>query len=647
MSYSGTLLLSRAETAELMEFEDYLAAVEDAFRLHAEGKVIETGLLHADAREGEYHIKSGGLYLERPFFAVKANGGFFRNPERGALPAIQGIIYLSDAATGYPLAILDSVEITRQRTAAATALAAKHLARSDSSVITVCGAGAQARQHLRTFARVFALSRVFVFSRNTATAGRFASEMAIEIGLPIEAATDLSAAARQSDIILTCTTSRRAFLESTMVPPGAFVGAVGADSPQKQELAPELLAGGKVVVDLREQCAQVGELHHAIDAGLMRADQIHAELGEIVTAKKPGRSHRDEVFIFDSTGTALQDVAAAARVYGKAIRAGKGTVFDFAAPAVQFAPTLTVRMRPLQEAIRPTTIIEAPRLSKHLGANIVIASETFQLTGSFKFRAAYNVAINVPHPHIIAASSGNFGQALAYACQLTGKQCTIVMPHNSAAVKVEAVRDYGATVDLINTREISRSARVHQLASESGEAYIASAYDDPLVIGGNSSLGDELLALGRQFDAILVPVGGGGLIGGVLQSFARANNSTKIFGAEPALANDAVRSLQRGELVTNEQEPQTIADGARTVSLGHHNWAIIRERVAGILEVSEDEIREGVRVLYNLANLKVEPTGSLAIGALLGHPEQFRGQAICCVVSGGNVDPAVYRDCLI
>jgi threonine dehydratase len=304
-------------------------------------------------------------------------------------------------------------------------------------------------------------------------------------------------------------------------------------------------------------------------------------------------------------------------------------------------------MRSLQEAVRPTTIIEAPRLSKRLGADVVIASETFQLTGSFKFRAAYNVAINVPHPRIIAASSGNFGQALAYACQLTGKRCTVVMPHNSAAVKVAAVRDYGATVDLINTHEISRSARVQQLARESGEAYIASAYDDPLVIAGNSSLGDELLTLGRGFDRIVVPVGGGGLLGGILQSFARAGNKTAIVGAEPALANDAARSIAQGELIVNEHEPQTIADGARTVSLGHHNWAIIRDHVSGILEVPEEQIREGVRQLFTLANLKVEPTGALTIGALLAQPEQFRGKAICCVVSGGNVDPGVYRECLI
>ena len=303
-------------------------------------------------------------------------------------------------------------------------------------------------------------------------------------------------------------------------------------------------------------------------------------------------------------------------------------------------------MRPHHEAIRPTTIIEAPRLSNRLGAQVVVASETFQWTGSFKFRAAYNVALNVPNEHIIGASSGNFGQALAYACQLTGKRCTVVMPDNSAQVKVEAVREYGATVDLINVREVSRSERVRQLAAESGDAYVASGYDDPLVIEGNASLGKELLALGRRLDAIIVPVGGGGLLGGIAQSVTPAASETKVFGAEPALANDAARSLREGCLIVNEQEPQTIADGARTVSLGQHNWAIIRKQVAGIVEVSEEQIREGVRLLYSLANLKVEPTGALAIGALLAAPDLFRDQQVCCVVSGGNVDAAVYRQCL-
>jgi threonine dehydratase len=299
--------------------------------------------------------------------------------------------------------------------------------------------------------------------------------------------------------------------------------------------------------------------------------------------------------------------------------------------------------RPLNEVIRPTTIIEAPRLAKRLAVNLTIASETFQFTGSFKFRAAYNLAAKVSQPKIITASSGNFGQAMAYACRLLGKSCTIVMPDTSAQVKVDGVREFGGTVDLIDVREISRAARVAMLASENPDAYVASAYDDPLVIEGNASLGAELAALSYNFDYIIAPVGGGGLTSGVIKGLRQAGSPTPVVGAEPLMANDAARSLRAGHIVANDAEPQTIADGARTVSLGQHNWAILEDGLEQVVEVPEANIRDAVRLLYGLANLKAEPTGALAIGALITKPDMFRDKRVCCVISGGNVDEAVYR----
>jgi threonine dehydratase len=299
--------------------------------------------------------------------------------------------------------------------------------------------------------------------------------------------------------------------------------------------------------------------------------------------------------------------------------------------------------RPLREVIRPTTIIQAPRLARRLGADLTIASETFQFTGSFKFRAAYNLAAKVRQQKIITASSGNFGQAMAYACRLLGKSCTVVMPATSAQVKVDAVREFGGAVDLIDVREISRASRVAALASENPDAYVASAYDDPLVIEGNASLGAELAAMTRDFDYIIAPVGGGGLTSGLINGLRAAGSSTPVVGAEPLLANDAARSLRAGHIVVNDAEPQTIADGARTVSVGQHNWAILADGLARIVEVPEENIRDAMRLLYGLANLKAEPTGALSIGALITEPETFRDRRVCCVISGGNVDAAVYR----
>ncbi len=305
---------------------------------------------------------------------------------------------------------------------------------------------------------------------------------------------------------------------------------------------------------------------------------------------------------------------------------------------------MTGNHQTLLEAIRPTTFIESAKLCNHFGLDITIATETFQHTGSFKFRAAYNLALNVEEDEILTASSGNFGQALAYACKLLGKKCTVVMPVTSAQVKIDAVRGYGATVDLVDTKKVGRNERVAQLAAEMPNAYFASAYDDKFVIEGNSTLGDELAS--RDFDVVITAVGGGGLVSGLITGFCRNGKPTQIFGAEPQLGNDASRSLQAGKIVANESEPMTIADGARTISLGNLNWPIIKDGIAGIIEVPDETTAEALRLYFGLANLKCEPTGALSLGALVEQPERFTGKSVCLVVSGGNVDRAVYTEIL-
>ncbi len=297
-------------------------------------------------------------------------------------------------------------------------------------------------------------------------------------------------------------------------------------------------------------------------------------------------------------------------------------------------------MRTLLEAIRPTTFIEPRKLREHLGLDLTIAAETFQQTGSFKFRAAYNLVLNVENDEIIAASSGNFGQALAYACKLVGKKCTVVMPDTSAAVKIDAVRGYGAAVDLVDTAKGGRDERVAELESQRPDAYFASAYDDNFVIEGNASLGDELSTGG--FDAVIVPVGGGGLISGIFNGLRRSGATAEVYGAEPLIGNDGAMSMRAGHLISHDTEPATIADGARTLALGKLNWEIIWVGVARIIEVPEAAIENAVRLYFSMANLKCEPTGALALGAVLTDKGRFEGLKVCLVVSGANVDPAVY-----
>ena len=296
----------------------------------------------------------------------------------------------------------------------------------------------------------------------------------------------------------------------------------------------------------------------------------------------------------------------------------------------------------IPDVVRPTTIIEAPRLAKRLGVDVFIASETFQRTGSFKFRAAYNVAASVPQNLLITASSGNFGQALACACSLLKKSCIVVMPTTSAQVKIDAVREFGGQVELVDVQDKSRAERIAELGQLHPEAYLASSYDDELVIQGNSSLGKELASLRTPPDILVAPVGGGGLISGLITGIETSSRRICVFGAEPLLANDAARSLKAGKIIRNDIEPATIADGARVLSLGQHNWKVIKNSLSTIVEVTESAITEAVRLLFGLANLKVEPTGALSIAAVMTSPELFRGHSVCCVVSGGNVDPSLY-----
>jgi alanine dehydrogenase len=330
MRHEGTLLLKRSDVAALLGIDECITAVERVFRLQGEGKTEPPGVLGVHARDGGFHIKAGLLELDRTYFAAKTNANFPQNVKRHGLPLIQGVIVLCDGENGYPLAVMDSIEITIQRTGAATAVAAKYLARADSKTATVCGCGNQGRISLRALARVLPVERVFAYDADESQARRFADELAEELRIDVRPVSELESAVRQSDICVTCTPSRQPFLKRDFVTPGTFIAAVGADSPEKQELDPSLLRGNKVVVDILEQCASIGELHHALDAGLITIEAVHAELGEVVAGVKPGRTSPEEVIIFDSTGMALQDVVAAAAVYEKALASGKGTLINLA-----------------------------------------------------------------------------------------------------------------------------------------------------------------------------------------------------------------------------------------------------------------------------------------------------------------------------
>jgi ornithine cyclodeaminase/alanine dehydrogenase-like protein (mu-crystallin family) len=309
------LIITRRDIMRVMTPADFLNAVEQAFRAAEAGKASSPSPMHLPMPRGGFHAKGASISLERNYVAVKVNGNFPSNPKELGLPTIQGAIVLCDGSNGVVLAILDSIEVTLRRTAAASALAAQMLARPDSRTLLICGCGEQGRAHAEALRQVLPIHRFQLWDRDHTLATNLAVELSDNVGMDAVAIQDLKAAALTADVITCCTTAREPYLDVDVVRPGTFIAAVGADSPDKSEIAPQLMATATVVTDSLAQCTSMGDLHHAINAGTMREAEVHAELGQVLVGAKAGRSSPEEIIIFDSTGTGLQDAAAAAAIY--------------------------------------------------------------------------------------------------------------------------------------------------------------------------------------------------------------------------------------------------------------------------------------------------------------------------------------------
>ena len=321
-----TLVLTRAEVARLFDLPACIATVEGGLRAQARGDCTGPVVSSLHAGAGTFHVKAAALRRgRRAWFAAKCNANFPGNPGLNGLPTVQGLVLLYDADDGRPLAVLDAIEITILRTAAATAIAAKHLARRDASRATILGCGLQGRAHARALVAVLPVQALSLHDVVPGKAESLAADLERELAISVRAVDDCLPAIAASDAVVTCTTSHEPLFPADAVPAGALVAGVGADNPHKQELDSRLFGTSRVVVDDLEQCASIGDLRHALAAGTITRDGVHAELAELVAGTKPGRVSPLELTLFDSTGIAIEDVAAAVAVYERALASGSGS----------------------------------------------------------------------------------------------------------------------------------------------------------------------------------------------------------------------------------------------------------------------------------------------------------------------------------
>lgn len=309
-----------------------------------------------------------------------------------------------------------------------------------------------------------------------------------------------------------------------------------------------------------------------------------------------------------------------------------------------FKPTLA-DVQAAVERIRPfahrTPVQTCAALSRLAGRGLSFKCEVFQKAGAFKFRGACNAVWLLSDGEasrgVVTQSSGNHGQALALAARLRGIPAHVVMPDNTAAVKLNAVREYGAQVVLCPSSLSAREETAHRVVRETGGIYVP-PYDHPAVIAGQGTVALEFLEQVPDLDAIIAPVGGGGLISGICAAAKALRPGIRVFGAEPAGADDAFQSKRAGRLIP-QAAPKTIADGLRT-SLGELTWPFVRDEVEQVFSVTEAAIAAAMRLTWERAKLMIEPSSAVPVAAVLG--DEFKAltgmDKVGVVLTGGNVD---------
>ncbi|PTM53211.1 pyridoxal-phosphate dependent enzyme [Desmospora activa] len=300
----------------------------------------------------------------------------------------------------------------------------------------------------------------------------------------------------------------------------------------------------------------------------------------------------------------------------------------------------------LEGVAHRTPVMTSRTLNRYTGRNLFLKCENFQRAGAFKFRGAYNTIAQLSSEEkkngVIAFSSGNHAQAVTVAAHLLGVKATICMPTDAPRVKRTATEEYGATIVSYDRLTEDREQLAQQIAAETGATLIP-PYDDPRIIAGQGTAAYELLQDIPNLDAIITPVGGGGLLSGTALAARHQSGTIRIFGAEPAQAADTYRSLQAGRRLAIDP-PDTIADGLRNTAPGSLTFPVIQSLVEDIVTVSEAEIRDALRWVFLRLKLVIEPSSAVPIAALINGrlPGEFNRVGI--IVSGGNIDPVVLAD---
>lgn len=311
---AGTLLFTKEQIADVLEMDDVIASVEEAYRLFSEQKVILPPVLSFEVEKyhGEVDIKSGHDTVD-DIVGVKIASGYANNQRDYGIPNGLATILLMNVKNGTPVAIMEGGLITDMRTGAAGAVSAKYLANPSAKKVAIVGTGVIARWELEALFRVFELEEAFIWGRSSEKVAGYIEEMQNRVEITYTACSDLKECVSQADIIITATSSKEALIQSDWVRPGTHIACIGADMPGKQELDEELFRKAKAFTDSNAQCTERGEVQHALQKGILVESDL-TEIGQVLLGNKPGRESESDITVFDSTGLSVQDITTAKKV---------------------------------------------------------------------------------------------------------------------------------------------------------------------------------------------------------------------------------------------------------------------------------------------------------------------------------------------
>ncbi|MBU9192962.1 ornithine cyclodeaminase family protein [Burkholderia gladioli] len=326
-----TLLLKKKEVIQLISMKEVIGTVEEAYRAFNSDQVTQPDYIGIDFHptRGDIDFKLG-YYKGNEIISMKASsGGFPNNPTEYGVPSGMGTILLFDAMTCALICVMDGSLITGLRTGACGAVSVKALAKKNANKIASIGTGNQARMQIRAINEIMKIDEIYAWDHTAESAATFKADIEREFEIPVVSANSKKEAVERADIVITTTRGKGSLVEADWVKPGTHIVAIGTDAKGKQEFDPEIFRNAKVVVDSIMQCSEKGEIQHPLSKKIITKDGIHAEIGEVLLGKKPGRESDEEITIFDSTGMAIQDNTTSTKIYRNAIENKVGTFFEF------------------------------------------------------------------------------------------------------------------------------------------------------------------------------------------------------------------------------------------------------------------------------------------------------------------------------